>query len=242
LIQFLDLPVLGAAAFLASLFGSVAGSGTTALLLPVMVLYTGVREAILILTIANFFSNLSRAWFNHGEIAIPVVGWFSVGAIPLALSGAMLFVFTPSIVLMRILGAFLLLTVVWRRLNSTPWKISSARCFVPLGALFGLLNGLLEGVGPLMAPFFLAYGLIRGAYIGTDALATVVMQVSKLGVLGGADFLDNKVLTAGIILMPFIIGGALVGKQIVDRISLPVFVLVVDITLIIAGVNFLIFV
>ncbi len=32
-----------------------------------------------------------------------------------------------------------------------------------------------------MAPFFLAYGLVKGAYIGTKALSTVVMHVTKLG-------------------------------------------------------------
>jgi len=31
-----------------------------------------------------------------------------------------------------------------------------------------------------MAPFFLAYGLVRGAYIGTDP-GNDVMQISKLG-------------------------------------------------------------
>ena len=31
-----------------------------------------------------------------------------------------------------------------------------------------------------MAPFFLAYGLIKAAYIGTQALSTVIMHVTKL--------------------------------------------------------------
>ena len=114
-----------------------------------------------------------------------------------------------------------------------------SKWFVPLGALFGLLNGLLEGIGSLMAPFFLAYGLVRGTYIGTDALATVLMQVSKLGVLGGTNIIDSKILTAGLILVPFMIGGAFAGKKIVDRISESFFVLVIDVTLLLAGANFL---
>lgn len=227
------------AAFLASLLGSVAGSGGTALLLPVLVLYVGVRDAIPILTIANLSSNLGRVWFNRREIAAPVVGWFALGAIPLALSGAMLFVITPAVILIRILGTFLLITVAWRRLGPGPRRISSARWFVPLGAGFGLLAGLLEGVGPLMAPFFLGYGLVRGAYIGTDALATVLMQISKLAVFGGRDIVDHRILTSGLILVPFMIAGAFTGKRIVDRVSESVFVLIVDITLIVAGVSFL---
>ena len=38
--------------------------------------------------------------------------------------------------------------------------------------VFGFLYGLTEGIGALMAPVFLAYGLVKGAYIGTDALST----------------------------------------------------------------------
>ncbi|MGH7797916.1 MAG: TSUP family transporter, partial [Candidatus Binatia bacterium] len=229
MIGFLDLPFIGVAAFFASLLGSVAGSGGTALLLPVLVLYVGVQDAIPILTIANLSSNLGRAWFNRREIAIPVVGWFSLGSIPLALTGAVLFIITPPVVLVRILGAFLLLTVAWRRLCLRPASFGSPKWFTPLGAFFGLLNGLLEGVGPLMAPFFLAYGLVRGAYIGTDALATLFMQVSKLAVLGGTNMIGGNILTSGLILVPFMIGGAFAGKKVVDHISESLFVLVIDV-------------
>ena len=90
-----------------------------------------------------------------------------------------------------------------------------------------------------MAPFFLAYGLVRGAYIGTDALATTLMQISKLGVLGGMNMIEIKILTSGLTLVPFMIGGAFAGKKIVDRISESLFALVIDITLLFAGVNFL---
>lgn len=62
-------------------------------------------------------------------------------------------------------------------------------------------------VGPLMAPFFLAYGLMRNAYIGTDALATVAMQGTKLAVFGGVQVLKPELIVAGFTLLPFMIGG-----------------------------------
>ena len=239
MIDLFDLPVLGAAAFFASLVGSVAGSGSTAVLLPVMVLYFGIRDTILILTIANLTSNLGRAWFNRREIVLPVVGWFSLGAVPLALVGAKLFIVTPPIFLTRILGAFLLGTVAWRRLGSRSPKLHSPVMFLPFGAVFGLLAGILEGVGPLMAPFFLAYGLIRGAYIGTDALAAISMATSKLAVFGWENIIDHSILIAGLTLAPFMIGGAYAGKKIVSRLSERIFVILVDITLVVAGGGFL---
>jgi hypothetical protein len=240
LIAWFDLPFIGVAAFTASLVGSVAGSGGTALLLPVLTLYFGVRDAIPILTIANFAANLGRAWLNRRETVIPVVGWFSLGAIPLAFTGAMLFVVTSPVLLTRMLGAFLLLTVTWRRLGIKVAGFRSPMWFAPLGATFGLLNGLLEGIGPIMAPFFLAHGLVRGAYIGTDALATVFMQGSKLAVFGGTSIIDGPILSSGLTLVPFMFAGAFTGKKLVDRISDAFFVILIDATLLCSGVSFLI--
>ena len=233
------LSAIGGAAFLASLLGSVTGSGGTAVLLPVLVYYFGVRDSIPILTIANLASNLGRVWFNRHEISTAVVGWFSIGAIPLAIGGALIFAHTPAATLTRLLGVFLLVTVAWRRMRPKPPRIESAVWFAPLGAGFGLLSGLLEGIGPLMAPFFLSYGLVRGAYIGTDALATVLMQVPKLAVFGGMDILDNRILTNGLVITPFMFLGAFAGRKVVNRISESQFALLIDLTLFVAGVNFL---
>ncbi len=238
--DFLDLAVVGGAAFAASLLGSVAGSGGTAVLMPVLVLYFGVKEGIPILAIANLVSNVSRVAFNRREIVPAVVAWFSVGAIPLAVAGAVLFTMAPPELLTRLLGAFLLVTVAWRRLSPHPPRLARPGWFLPLGAGFGLLAGLLEGVGPLMAPFFLAYGLLRGAYIGTDALASTFMHVAKLTVFGGAAILTPPVLLAGLLLAPFMIAGAFAGRRVVERLSERVFVVLIDVTLVVAGLNFLV--
>jgi hypothetical protein len=55
-----------------------------------------------------------------------------------------------------------------------------APAFAGIGAGASFLSALLGSVGPLMAPFFLPYGLVKGAYIGTEALSTLVMHVTKL--------------------------------------------------------------
>jgi uncharacterized membrane protein YfcA len=81
--------------------------------------------------------------------------------------------------------------------------------------------------------------LLRGAYIGTDALATVLMQVPKLAVFGGMDVLDNRILTNGLVITPFMFLGAFVGKKVVNRISEAQFAMLIDLTLVFAGLNFL---
>ena len=95
-------------------------------------------------------------------------------------------------------------------------------------------------VGPLMAPFFLAHGLMRGAYIGTDALVTSVMQGIKLGVFGGAQLVGAGILAAGLTLVPFMVLGTLLGKKMLDRASDSLFAVLLEWVLVAAGLNFLI--
>src|SRR6266542_1077967 len=115
--------VLGGAAFLASTLAAVAGFGGAAVLLPALAAAFGVRQAIPILTVAQLVGNGSRVWFNRREVHVPVVGWFALGAVPLALLGGLLFASAPLGALKRLVGAFLLLMVAWRHVpRAAAWR------------------------------------------------------------------------------------------------------------------------
>lgn len=69
---------------------------------------------------------------------------------------------------------------LWRRLLPAAIWHPSLRAFTGIGAVSSLLSAMVGSVGPLMAPLFLAYGLVKGACIGTEACATVVMHLTRL--------------------------------------------------------------
>jgi uncharacterized protein len=227
-----------AVAFVAATLAAVTGFGGAALLLPVLVVVYGVREAIPILTVAQLVGNGSRVWFNRQAIDFPVVKWFALGGVPAALLGGFLFAAAPLHALTRALGAFLILLVVWRRLNRKPTRMR-LRGFAPLGAGSSFLSALLGSVGPLMAPFFLAYGLVKAAYIGTEALTTVIMHLTKLIAYHQASVLSTHALWAGAALAPAMVAGSYLGKRIVDRLPERVFIIIIEVTLLAAGVLFL---
>lgn len=236
----LMLCLLAGGAFVAAALAAVAGFGGAAVLLPILVAGFGVREAIPILTVAQLMGNGSRVWFNRRDLALPVAGWFALGSVPFALVGGLVFASAPLPALKRLLGLFLLLIVAYRHLTKTSAFRPSLRSFAFIGAMFSFLSALLGSVGPLMAPFFLAYGLVKGAYIGTEALATVIMHVTKLVAYGGAAILTFRNTGIGLALAPIMIVGSYVGKKILDRIPERVFVVVVELTLVVAGAGFLI--
>lgn len=233
------LVLLAVVAFIAALLAAVTGFGGAAVLLPMLVAVFGVREAIPILTVAQLIGNGSRVWFNRHELNWKVVGWFALGGVPMALLGGVLFAHAPLAALTRVLGAFLILIVVWRHLpRRSAWK-PSLKSFAVIGAGSSFLSALLGSVGPLMAPFFLAYGLVKGAYIGTEALSTVVMHVAKLVAYRESAILPLHSVLMGLALGPIMVAGSFAGKRVVDRLPERVFVLIIDLTLLAAGVLFI---
>ena len=92
----------------------MAGFGGGVLILPILAAAFGVREAIPIFSVAQLIGNGARVWLNRRELVLPVVGWFALGAIPLTVVGGIAFAAAPAPLIRRLLGIFLLLTVIYR--------------------------------------------------------------------------------------------------------------------------------
>lgn len=234
------LALLAIFALLASTLAAITGFGGAAILLPVLVLTFGTREAIPILTVAQLIGNGSRVWLNRHHLKWPIVGWFALGSIPCAIIGGLLFARAPVGGLTRGLGVFLILMVVYRHLTSIPHWRPTAPAFAAIGAGASFLSALVGSVGPLMAPFFLDYGLIKAAYIGTEALTTVIMHSAKLLAYGKASVLPAHAIVAGVALGPLMVAGSFLGKRVVDYLPERVFVYLIEAMLIIAGIMFVV--
>lgn len=238
--EFVPLIAVTVAALLASALAAVAGFGGAAILLPVLVWAFGVRDAIPILTIVQLIGNLSRVIFNRHELVWPVVGWFSLGAVPLAIVGGLLFASAPVPILSRVLGVFFLAIVAYRHTPFGKRARLGLRGFAPLGAAAGLISALAGTVGPFVAPFFLSYGLVKGAYIGTEALTAVVMHVVKLVVYGGAGVLSLPALLVGLPIGILMVVGTYLGRRLLARVPRELFPLLVEGVLIASGLHLLV--
>jgi uncharacterized protein len=226
-------------ALVASVLAAVAGFGGAVVLLPVLVWAFGVREAVPILTVVQVVGNGARVTFNRRELVWPVVGWFSLGAVPLAVLGGVLFAAAPASFLQKLLGLFLLAAVVYRHTAAGRRARITLRGFAGLGAAAGFGSALLGTVGPLVAPFFLSYGLVKGAYIGTEAATALVMHAVKLGVYGGYALLTPAALATGALIGLVMIAGTYLGKRFVDRLPERVFPVLVETALVVSGLQLL---
>ncbi len=241
----LAVVLLVAAGLVGSVLSAITGFGGAVIVLPVLVAVFGVRDAIPILTIAQIVGNTSRSWFNRKEISYSVVWWFTLGSVPAGVLGGLLFASAPLAALHRLLGVIFLLIVVYRHWPSRKDKSGQHAAmkvwwFTPVGAIGTLLSALVGSIGPLMAPFFLAFGVTKGAYIGTEALAATIMHLTKTAAYGGANLLSVMSVGVGLMLGTVMVVGSYLGKQAVDRVSERAFVGIIEVTLVVVGSYFLI--
>jgi uncharacterized membrane protein YfcA len=204
-------------ALVAGVLSAVTGFGGAAILLPALVMLLGPRDAVVALTVAQLCGNLSRVWFNRTELDWRVVRWFALGAVPASILGGLLFATAPLRVLTVVLGVALIGMVIGRRLLRRGYPKLGQRGFTGLGAGVGLMSALVGTAGPIAAPFFLGYGLVRGAYIGTEAATAVVMHLVKSVVYGAANVMGVQTVGIGLLLgLVLLIGAYYSGHDVLN--------------------------
>jgi len=233
--------VLLAGALVGSLVGGVAGFGTGIIMLPLVAWVLGLRAAVPVLTVTMSIGNLARIWWCRGEVDGAVVLRFALGAVPATALGTMLYVGAPSEWLGRFVGLFLIASVPLRRVLAMDFFRMRLSHFPALGAAVGLISGLVVTTGPLNTPFFLAYGLRRSAYVGTEAVCAMVMHLSRGAALARYALLTWETFAVGALLGATMFAGSWVGRRLLDRMSDRVFLSIIEVLLLLMGLHSLLF-
>ena len=222
------------AAFIASTLSGIVGFGGAMIFLPVLIAVYGVRASVPILTVSVLLGNASRVYFNRRELDLKLVLLFSLGALPFAVWGSFVYVALPTFWIKKGIGVFLLITVLLRHVHPN-FKLTHSWIFVPLGAVTGFLSALMGGVGPVSSPFFLAYGLTKEAFVGTEALCAVGMHLVKSITYNRLNVLSGKLLLIGLGFGLVMSAGSYVARKVLEKISRQQFLLFVEILLIVVG-------
>ncbi len=237
--DFLGWLVLGGAAVVASTFGGVAGFGTGAMMIPVIAWILGPKATVPVLTVGMLLGNGARVWFSRREANLPVAAAYLVGAIPGGVLGAVLYATIDAQWIGRLLGSFLLVAVPGRRFLAARGMRVRLAHFPVIGGVFGFLGSLVGGVGPVLSPFFLGHGLVRGAYIATDALCTVGTFSTRALVFHRYQLLTEPTVIVGMYIGVLMVAGAWIGRRLLDRMSERTFLRVIEGLLVLFGLQML---
>jgi uncharacterized membrane protein YfcA len=140
---------------------------------------------------------------------------------------------------MLVLGLFLLVMVPVRR----RWLRQRLRIGLPTlmlaAAAIGCLTGIVAATGPINAPLCLGYGLIKGAYLSTEALASATVYLTKVGMFRAGRALPDALLAQGARVGCSLMAGSWIAKRIVQRMRPGDFRAVMDLLLGVAGLTLL---
>lgn len=223
---------------LATLFASIVagttGYGIGLTTLPVFSIILGTRFAIPIVAIVQLMSNSSRVVVNRAQVNWRCGLWFGLGAVPGALAGAWLFAHLPIQGLDYLAGGYLLCVPLIRRKFAHVFKLPE-RAFGFIGFFSSLVSGLIGIVGPLCAPFFLALGLTKGGFVGTEAFGSVFTHTAKLTGYAVNHAMTIRQLFIGIALAPITWLGSWIGRHIANRLKDHHFINIIDVISILFG-------
>jgi hypothetical protein len=137
-------------AYIAALISGSAGFGGALLLLPLLTVVVGAKEAVPLLTVAQLIGNLSRAGFGFKQIRWRPVGLLLIGALPASVLGALSFVRLDRAAVTRGIGLVIFVVVILRLTGRLDFKPSD-RLLVGGGVVTGFLSGVAGSAGPLGA-------------------------------------------------------------------------------------------
>jgi uncharacterized membrane protein YfcA len=226
-------------ALVAGCLSGVIGTGSSIMLLPVLVVAYGPKQAVPIMAVAAVISNVSRVALWWRDLNWRAFFAYSLPGVPAAALGARTLLALPAHVIDGALGVFFLVMVPARyqltRMNMriALWQLAVA------GAFVGFLTGLVLSTGPLSVPAFTAYGLLKGPFLATEAASSMALYISKVTAFRALGALPASVVLKGLIVGASLMVGAVAGKAIVLRMSPGHFHRLLDGVMIVAGLSML---
>jgi uncharacterized membrane protein YfcA len=229
-----------AVGLVAGTISGIIGTGSSIMLMPVLVYAYGPKQAVPIMAVAAVLANLSRilAWWREVDWRACLA--YSITGIPAAALGARTLLALPSRAVDIAIALFLIAMVPARhwlarhQLKFSLWHLAAG------GAVIGYLTGIVVSTGPLSVPLFLFYGLTRGAFLATEAASSLGLYFSKSVTFQHFGALTPDVALKGLIAGSSLMFGAFIAKRFVLRLEPEVFRLVMDAIMLAAGVSMLV--
>ena len=232
--------VLGFLGLGAGVLGGVIGFGTTIILMPALVYFYGPIQAIPVIALIATVANLSRIFLWWSVINWKVCFVYSITAIPAVILGVNTLVTLNDRLIEITLGLFLILLIPIRRWMRKQnfylklWQMSL------VGAGIGYLTGIVATTGAINTPFFLAFGLSKGAFLGTEAASTLSILFTKGITFHQLGFLNTTAIIQGLLIGSCVLLGSIFSKRIVLALPEKKFLLLMELVMLISGASILV--
>jgi uncharacterized membrane protein YfcA len=208
-----------AVGLIAGTISGIIGTGSSIMLVPVLVYQFGPKEAVPIMAVAAIMANLARilAWWREVDWRATVA--YAIPAVPAAVLGAKTLLVLPSRAVDVAIGLFLLAMIPARRfLAAHNLKLNLWHLAI-IGAVVGYVTGIVVTTGPITVPIFLMYGLAKGAFLATEAAGSLTIFVAKVLAFRSFGAMPLDTFVKGLITGSSLMAGTFVAKRFVLRLD-----------------------
>jgi uncharacterized membrane protein YfcA len=224
---------------IAGVLGGIIGFGTTIILMPLLVHFFGPLQAVPIVALVAIVANVSRVfiWLKAIDWRVCIV--YNLCAVPSVILGANTLVMLSPRLIDLILGCFLLFMIPIRRwLRKIEFQLKLWHMAI-VGAFIGYLTGVVASTGAINTPFFLAYGLTKGAFIGTEAASSLIMFVAKGITFHQLGVLNSEIIGQGLLIGAFVLIGSAFSKRFVLNLPEKVFLHMMEAVMLVSSLSIL---
>jgi len=251
----LEIFVISAVAFAASLLTLFSGFGLGTLLMPVVALFFPLEVAIGMTAIVHLANNLFKVAILGKHAVKQVLLRFGVAAVVAAFIGAwvlsllaqsddvinyIVFGWGLQTTLLNIIVGSLILIFVLLEFSKTFAKIKLGPKYLPLGGtISGFFGGLSGHQGAFRSMFLLKAGLNKEQFIATGVMVAVMVDVARLTVYGKGLANNYHAIDWSLVVVACLSAftGAYLGKKVLQKVTINAVHLIVSVLLIIVAIG-----
>lgn len=254
----MDILIVVLVAFSVAMLTFFSGFGLGTLLLPAFALFFPVEAAVAATAIVHLLNNIFKLILVVKDVNVKILLKFAVPAAILAALGAFLLGFisglqeiteyslggeTYQVEVVKVIIGILMIIFAFFELSPKLKNLQFDNKYIPLGgALSGFFGGLSGHQGALRTAFLIRAGLEKKPFIGTMVASAVIVDISRL-IIYGITFVSADIEILGeqgsLNLIYAATGaafaGSLLGRYLLEKITMKFIHLVVGIMLVLLG-------
>jgi hypothetical protein len=238
----MEIILIALLTIVAAFIGTLTGFGSSTIMLPVIVLFFPLPQALLFVGIIHWFNDIWKIILFKKGVNWKILLGFGIPGVIASFIGARLIFTASQALLSQILGGFLIAYTIFLFVNPAFKLAQTNLTAISGGTLSGFFAGIFGLGGAIRATFLSAFGLPKAVYIFTSgAIALIIDSTRIVTYWSGGSKLTTLLAWGLIAFIPASLVGAGIAKRIVDKIPQNKFRSVVALFLLLVGIKLLLF-
>lgn len=238
-LSILTLAGLAGAVFLCSFLVGLSAVGSGLMMAVIIAPVLGVKAVVPVISVFALYSNVARTLIYRKSIDWRKVLPIMIPLIPAVALGAKVYLALEATTIAAILGTVLIISVpIRRKMAEKKIQVGDKGMFC-VGAGFGFYSGMALGGGIILIPFLLGAGVFGSALVATDAVVSIVVNLTRMAMFGWHDVLGLQLFLVGTVFGLVSFPGVWASRWIMERTPIRIHTLAMEIILVVAGFYFL---